>query len=43
MSIDIGEDQGEGDAAYAPVRRSDVAVVYRVRPDLASIFRTYVP
>ncbi len=43
VSIDVGEDQGEGDAAHAPVRRTDVAVVYRVRPDLASIFRTYVP
>lgn len=43
FSIDVGADQGQGDDAYVPVRRSDIAVVYRVRPDLVSILRTYAP
>ncbi len=43
FSLDVGEDQGTGDDAWTPVRRTDVGVIYRVRPDLVSIFRTYTP
>ncbi len=42
-SIDLGREQGEGEAAFVPARRSDLSVVYRFRPELVSDLLTYVP
>jgi hypothetical protein len=39
LTIDVGEDQN----GFAPVRGSAVGVIYRFRPDLVSVFRTYTP
>src|SRR5690606_23343071 len=43
VTLEVGDDQGEGEAAFAPARRSDVGVLYRIRPDLVSVLRTYTP
>jgi len=43
VTIDIGEPVGEGDDAYLPVRRSGLAVVYRVRPDMVRSILSYAP
>ncbi len=42
-TIDLGRDQGEGDAAFVPARRSGLDVIYRFSPELVSALRTYTP
>src|SRR5690606_15045370 len=43
VSLELGEPRVEGDDAFVPARRSDLDVVYRVRPDVVSPLRTYTP
>lgn len=43
VHLDLGAQQGEGDDAYVPVRRSDIDATYRLRADLAAVLLTYEP
>lgn len=43
VSLELGEPRVENDEAFVPVRRSDLEVVYRIRPDLVASLRTYTP
>lgn len=42
-TVELGREQGSGEAAFVPLRRSGVDVTYRVAPDLVAPLRTYAP
>ncbi|HJL20255.1 MAG TPA: DUF4340 domain-containing protein [Sandaracinaceae bacterium LLY-WYZ-13_1] len=41
VTLELGAEQGEGDRAAVPARRSDLAVIFRFRPELVRILREY--